>query len=134
MARIATLLLASAITPVLDVGTYNVNREVNLAADVANNGDTIALLTIQRNGRITGADLRVDDTLGVGTTVKAALYRNNVAVRDLTIATTAGAASYVNSNTLGPIDCQAGDEIVLVVGGADTTAAAVANLDVRLQH
>lgn len=134
MAEVTTHLLASPITPVLDVGLYNVNRTVDLAADVANNGDYIPLFTVQRDGRIVGCQLAVDATLGAGCTVKAALYRAGASVRDLTIATTAGGSSKVNSTTLGPIDCQADDEVVLVVGGADTAAAAEAQLDVQLQH
>lgn len=134
MARIATYLLASAITPVLDVGLYNVERAATLAAASANSGDTIAMLTVQRAGRIAGCGLRVDGTLGVGTTITAALYRGGAPVRNLTLATTAAAASYANGSTLGPIDCQAGDEIVLVVAGGNITAAAGVELDVQLQH
>lgn len=134
MARIASLLLASALTPMLDVGLYNVRRDAALTNGIANNGDYIPLFTVQRNGRLTGAGLSVSATLGAGATIKLALYRAGVLVRDLTIATTAAAAGFVNSATLGPIDALEGDEIVIVVGGANITAAATATADVHLQH
>jgi hypothetical protein len=73
-------------------------------------------------------------TLGAGCTVKLSLYRAGALVRDLTVATTAGAASYANANTLGPIDALAGDEITIVVGGANVGAAATITADVQLQH
>ena len=134
MARIATLLLASTVTPLLDVGLYNLNRTVNVPAAGIANTDHVPLLTIGRNGRIVGAFMNVAATLGAGATVTLALYRNNVLVRNLTGASTAAAASVVNGSALGPVDALAGDEIVLVVGGANITAAAAVSVDVQLQH
>ena len=134
MARIATLLLASTLTPVLDIGVYNVQREVVFPATVIANTDHVPLFTIQRDGRLTAADINTSATLGAGATVQLALYRNNVLVRNLTAATAAGAAGYGNSNALGPINVLAGDEICAVVGGANVTASATITADVRLQH
>lgn len=134
MAEVTTHLLASPITPVLDVGLYNVNRSISIGATDADNGDYMPVLTVQRAGRIVGAQLAVDDTLGAGCTLKLAQYRDGASVRDLTVATTAGAASRVSGITLLPQDLEAGDEIVLVVGGADIAAAAGAEIDVQLQH
>jgi hypothetical protein len=53
---------------------------------------------------------------------------------DLTIATTAGGASYVTSATIGPVDVIAGDIIELLVGGANISAAAAVEVDITLQH
>jgi hypothetical protein len=134
MARVATFLLASALTPILDVGLYNVRRDAAFVNGSAANGDYVPLFTVQRNGRIVDADIAQSATLGAGATVKLALYRGGAAVRDLTVATAGGAAGYANANTLGPIDCLAGDEVVVVVGGANVTAAATVTADVQLQH
>jgi hypothetical protein len=96
---------------------------------------TVPIITVPRAGRIIDADIAQSATLGAGCTVKLALYRAGALVRDLTVATTAGAASYVNANTLGPnVDALAGDEIVIVVGGANVGAAATITADVQLQH
>lgn len=134
MARVATYLLASTVTPTLDTGVYNVRRDVAMPNAGANNADTVPIITIPRAGRIIDADLAVSASLGAGCTVKLSLYRAGAAVRDLTIATTAAAAGYVNANTLGPIDVLAGDEITIVVGGANVGAAATITADIQLQH
>lgn len=134
MARIATLLLATALTPVLDTGLYNVSLAPVLPAAGIANGDYVPVFTITRNGRIVGADLTQKATLGAGATVKLSLYRGGALVRDLTAATAGGGAGYGNSNALGPLDCLEGDEVVIVVGGAGVTAAATVEVDVQLQH
>jgi hypothetical protein len=134
MARVATYLLAAIATPCLDTGVYNVRRDVAMPNAGASNGDTVPILTIPRAGRLTACDLSVSATLGAGCTVKLALYRAGASVRDLTIATTAAAAGFVNSGTLGPIDVLAGDEITMVIGGANVGAAATLTTDIRLQH
>jgi hypothetical protein len=134
MARVATYLLASTVTPILDTGVYNVRRDVAMPNAGANNGDTVPIITVPRGGRIIDADIAQSATLGAGCTVKLSLYRAGALVRDLTVATTAGAAGYANANTLGPIDALAGDEITIVVGGANVGAAATITADVQLQH
>ena len=119
----------------LDTGVYNVRRDAAMpAAGGPSNGDYCPLFTIQRNCRIVDADIAQSATLGAGCTVKLALYRAGALVRDLTVATAAGAAAYANNNTLGPIDALAGDEVVVVVGGANVAAAATVTGDVQIQH
>ena len=135
MARVTTFLLASTLTPILDTGVYNVRRDSAFpAAGGPASGDYCPLFTVPRNGRIIDADIAQSATLGAGCTVKLALYRAGASVRDLTVATAAGAAAYANANTLGPIDALAGDEVVVVVGGANVAAAATVTADVQLQH
>lgn len=134
MARYAALLLASTLTPILDVGMYDLNRLVTLPATGISNGDYVPVATVQRAGRVVGAKMNVAGTLGAGAIVQLALYRVGVLVANLTGATTAGGASIVNSASLANVAAQAGDEIVLVVSGANITASSTADIDVHLQH
>lgn len=134
MARIATLLLASVLTPMIDVGSYNVKRAAALTNGIAANGDYIPLFTLQRDGRIIGSKLAVSATLGAGAVVTLALYRAGVLVQLLTAASTAAAASVATGVAVANVDALAGDEIVLVVSGANITAAATATADVHVQH
>lgn len=133
MADVKTYLLASTLTPMIDVGAYMVTQKLTIASGAANNADSIQLLTIQRAARLGSSHLRTLATLGASATVK--LQRNRAGVRvDLTTATTAGGASLVNSSTIGPVDLQAGDVIELLVGGANITGAAGVEVDLLLQH
>jgi hypothetical protein len=135
MARVTTFLAASNLTPALDTGVYNVRKDVAMPATGGPaNGDYCPLFAIQRAGRIIDADIAQSATLGAGCTVKLSLYRAGALVRDLTVATAAGGSAYANANTLGPIDAQAGDEVVIVVGGANVAAAATVSADFQLQH
>ena len=135
MARIVALLLASTVTPMVDVSVYNLNVRPALTAGIANNGDQIEVATILRDGRMTAADLRAVASLGAGATVQLQRYRaSDNSTVNLTAATVAGGASYVNSNAIGPVDLKAGDVIQLLVGGANITAASVVEVDLRLQH
>ncbi|HEV2078702.1 MAG TPA: hypothetical protein VGR19_02230 [Allosphingosinicella sp.] len=133
MAIIASLLVSSVLTPMVDVSTYDLRGSFNLTNGLAAAGDNIQCFTIQRNGRLHGAHLKALASLGVGTTLQ--LQRNRGGVRiNLTAATTAGAASYVNSNAIGPVDVLAGDIIEILVGGANITAASAVEVDLLLQH
>jgi hypothetical protein len=134
MARVATFLLASNLTPILDTGVYNVNRSTVLPATGVNNGDYVPLFTIQRAGRIIGSKMNVTATLGAGAIVTLALYRAGALVQNLSAASTAAAASIVTGAGLANVTAQAGDEIVLVASGANITASATADVDVHLQH
>jgi hypothetical protein len=135
MARVTTFLLAATLTPALDTGVYNVRRDAAMPASGGPaNADYCPLFAIQRAGRIIDADIAQSATLGASCTVKLALYRAGASVRDLTVATAGGGAGYANANTLGPIDVQAGDEVVVVVGGANVAAAATVTADIQLQH
>jgi hypothetical protein len=134
MARVATYLLSSLITPILDTGMYNLNRTVAIANAAANNGDYIAVATVQRAGRIVGCKQDVSATLGAGCVVQAAVYRAGVLVQNISAASTAAAASITTGVALSNLDVLAGDEIVLVVSGANVGAAATVKLDVHIQH
>jgi hypothetical protein len=134
MARVATFLLASTLTPCIDVGMYNLNRTIALPIAAANNGDYLPIATVQRNGRIVSSKLDVSATLGAGCIVQLALYRAGALLQNLTGATTAGGASIVNGAVLSNADALAGDEIVLVVSGANIAAAATAKVDCHIQH
>src|SRR5689334_17905819 len=112
MARYAALLLASTITPILDVGMYNLNTKVTLPASGISNGDYVPVVTVQRNGRIVGAKMNVSATLGAGAVVTLAVYRAGVLVQNITASTTAGAGSIVNGAALANLPVLAGDEIV----------------------
>lgn len=126
-------LLASVLTSIVDVGTYHLTRKIAVVSGDANNGDNIQLLTIQRGGRQFSAHLRHDATLGASCTLKLQLNRAGVRT-DLTVATTAGGASYVNGGTIGPVDLVAGDIIEALVGGANIAASANIAVDISLQH
>jgi hypothetical protein len=133
MATVSKHLLASTLTPIVDVSTYHLTRKVALASGDASNGDNIQLATILRGGRLFTSHLRTSGTLGAGATLK--LQRNRGGTRvDLTGATTAGGASYVNGSAIGPLDVQAGDIIEALVGGANIAAAADIEVDLSLQH
>lgn len=134
MARYAALLLASTITPILDISLYNLNRLVTIPAAGISNGDYVPVATVQRNGRILGAKMNISATLGAGAIVQLALYRTGVLVQNLTLASTAAAASIVSGVTLANVNVLAGDEIVMVCSGANITASATADIDVHLQH
>jgi hypothetical protein len=134
MARYSALLLASTVTPILDTGIYNVNRNVTLPATGISNGDYVPVMTVQRAGRIVASKMNVGATLGAGAVVTLALYRAGALVQNLTGSSTAAAASIVNSATIANITAQAGDEIVIVASGANITAAATADIDVHIQH
>ncbi len=135
MARIATLLLASTLVPVVDVSVYNLFCGPALTAGIAAVGDVVDVAPIIRNARLVAADIRALATLGAAATVKLVRFRpSDGTTVDLTAATTAGAASYANSNLIGPQALLAGDVIQLAVAGGNISAAAIVEVDVRLQH
>ena len=134
MARVATYLLASTKTPILDTNMYNVRQDIAVANAAANNGDNLPIMTFQRAGRLVGAKVNAQATLGAGCTLTLAVYRAGALVANVTATTTAGAASIVSGAALANLDFLAGDELVLVVGGANIGAAATVTVDVHLQH
>jgi hypothetical protein len=118
----------------LDTGVYNLALAAAIANAAANNGDYIVLATIGRAGRITHTKQNVKASLGAGCVVTTALYRAGALVQNLAAASTAAAASITTSAALGNVTCQAGDQIVLVVSGANVGAAAAVEVDVAIQH
>lgn len=135
MARIASLMIAATLVPIVDVSVYNLNARPALTPGIAAVADTIDVAPMLRAGRVVAADVRQLATLGAGATVKLVRFRpSDNSTEDLTVATAAGGAAYANGNTIGPRDVLAGDVLQLVVGGANITAAAIVEVDVRLQH
>lgn len=134
MAAVNTYALAPNLTPDLDVGLFNLLLAPAIANAAANNGDYIVLATIGRAGRIVATKQNVKATLGAGCVVTTALYRAGALVQNLSAASTAAAASIATSAALANVTCQAGDQIVLVVSGANVGAAAGVDVDVHIQH
>lgn len=134
MARVATYLLSSLLTPMLDTGVYNLSRTVAIANAVAAQNDYMPIATINRAGKIVGAKANISGTLGAGCVVTLALYRAGALVQNLAAASTATAASITTMVALANVDAQAGDELVLVVTGAAVGAAATGIFDVLIQH
>jgi hypothetical protein len=134
MAAVTTYQVASNLTPDLDVGMFNLALAPSIANAAANNGDYIVLATIGRAARILHTKQNVKASLGAGCVVQTALYRAGALVQNLAAASTAAAASITTGVALGNPTCQAGDQIVLVVSGANVGAAAGVEVDVQLQH
>lgn len=134
MATIATLLVAATLTPMVDVGSYNLHASFPVSSGLAGNGDSIQCFTVLRNARLFSAGIKTKASLGAGATVK--LQRNRGGVRvDLTAATAAATVdAFASSALIGPQDLIAGDIIEMLVGGAGVTAAAAVEVDVLLQH
>lgn len=132
MANVTTLLRSSLLNKIVEVAAFLWNGTFALTNGIAANGDRIQLFTVTRNMRVIHSILNVDATLGAGATLKLQRDRSGVYV-DLTVATTAGAASIVTGITLGAIDLAEGDIVTALVGGANITAAANANVDLLVQ-
>ena len=133
MATITSLLLASTLTPLVEVALYDLKRSFAFTNGLAAQNDYIQLFNIIRNGRLLNSHLRTSGTLGASAVLT--LYRNRGGVRTaITAGTTAGAASYVSGAAIGPLDVQAGDIIEAQVTGAAVGAAATVEVDLILQH
>lgn len=112
-------------------GVQVLKKSYSLAADLADNGDTIALFTVPVGAKwdIVGAKMAVSATLGASATVRLRANRAGSAT-NLTAATTAGGASVVTdaAQSTVPFSAQGGDVIELLVGGADFSGAATADV------
>lgn len=134
MADITSRLTAAVLTPQKeDAGAYGICKKFATANGLAANGDRIQLLTFGRNGRITFANVKTSATLGASCTLQLQIDRAGV-YTNLTVATSAGAASVASGATIGPVDILAGDILTLLVGGANIAAAANVEVDVVLNH
>lgn len=128
-----------------DIATYQNNKLAQIERDVqhhqkvialpnaaANSGDNIAVYAFPAgiNRRLTSVVLRTSGTLGASCTLQARVNRGGTRTV-LTAATTAGAASKVDSSAQAgvPFDIQGGDVLELLVGGANIGAAATVTLD-----
>lgn len=132
MADISTYLRPKATNRLMEVYAFLQTYAFALLASGIANGDRVRLVQITRNMRVVQAFLAVSATLGASATVQ--LQRDRAGVyTNMTIATTAGAAGVVSGITLGPIDLDVDDYVVLLVGGANITAAATATVDLLCQ-
>lgn len=129
MANITTKLRSTLLNRMLPVGTYVDTIKLVTANALAAIGDRVQLLTITRNTRLIQAIMSVDATLGAACTIQLQIDRSGV-YTNVTLATTAGGASVVNSTTLGAFDLLEGDVLSLLVGGAGI--AAIANIAIDL--
>jgi hypothetical protein len=110
------------------VGAFILTKKfVDASAGTAANGDSIQLITINRELPDDGRRISsTDATLGASCTLQLRRRIPAAARTDLIrSATTAGAASVVpTAATIGCVDLAAGDIIEALVGGANITAAA----------
>lgn len=128
MADVNSLIKPKVLNRLAEVYAFLQTYAFALTNGIAANGDRIRLIQITRAMRIVQAFLNVSATLGASATVQ--LQRDRAGVyTNITVATTAGAASIVSNATLGPIDLAVDDYVVLLVGGANITAAATATVD-----
>ncbi|MCR5870673.1 MULTISPECIES: hypothetical protein [unclassified Sphingomonas] len=123
--------------PQLSRGLSVISKSVTLAADAADNADTIEIFTVPvgENFRLFDASLKVGGTLGASCTVQLRANRGGTRTV-LTAATTAGGASKVTgaAQTTVPFDLASGDIIELLVGGADIAASAAVEVDLKVSR
>jgi hypothetical protein len=132
MADVNTVLKAKVLNRLAEVYAFLQTYVFALTSGIAANGDRIRLIQITRNMRVFQSFLSVSATLGASATVQ--LQRDRAGVyTNMTVATAAGAASIVSSITLGAIDLDVDDYVVLLVGGANITAAATVTVDLLCQ-
>lgn len=131
MADVTTLLRASTLNPEIKTGGFIDTIRAAISATEADNGDRIQLATITQDMRLFDSRMRVDGTLGAAT---VQLQRDRAGVyTNLTGATTAGGAD-AEEGISGAIDLDVDDKIVLLVGTADISAAANAEVDLHVQR
>ena len=132
MADVNNVLKAKVLNRLMEVYAFLQTYAFALTSGIANNGDRIRLIQVTRAMRVFQSFLSVSATLGASATVQ--LQRDRAGVyTNMTVATTAGGASIVSSITLGAIDLAVDDYVVLLVGGANITAAATATVDMLTQ-
>lgn len=133
MARVNTVRMSPVLNPQNDVGAFGLNVNFQLTNGVADSGDRITLVEMQRDGTIYAGSLFVAATLGASATVR--LQHSNAADdahTNLGVATTAGGASRVQNDRV--MRFKKGDRISLLVGGANITAASEVHLDLLVSH
>ena len=132
MADVNSVLKAKVLNRLMEVYAFLQTYAFALTSGIANNGDRIRLIQVTRAMRVFQSFLSVSATLGASATVQ--LQRDRAGVyTNMTVATSAGAASIVSSITLGAIDLAVDDYVVLLVGGANITAAATVTVDMLTQ-
>lgn len=132
MADVTTYLKTKALNRLAEVYAFLQTYAFAILSAAASNGDRIRLIQITRNMRVTTAWLTVSGTLGALCTLQ--LQRDRAGVyTNMTVATTAAAAGSVNNSTIGPIDLDVDDYVVVLVGGANVAAAATVTVDLLSQ-
>lgn len=128
MAEITSIQVADRHVPQKDSGeVYCISMDFTLAADLADNADTITLFEFQRAGTVVGGYFSVSATLGAGATIQ--LRAGGTAI---TGATTAGGADAELVTAMKRVAI--GDKVDLLVGGADFSAAADLELNLLVCH
>lgn len=128
MAEVTTIQVADRHVPQKDSGeVFCISMDFTLAADLANNADTVTLFEFQRAGTVVGGYFSVAGTLGAGATVQ--LRAGGTAI---TGATTAGGADAELVTAMKRVAI--GDKIDLLVGGADFSAATTMQLNLLVCH
>ena len=133
MSRVNTIRMAPVLNPQNDVGAFAAQLNFRIPNAVANSGQRITLLEMQRDGIIFSGQFNVDGTLGTGATVQ--LQHSNAADdthTSISGATTAGGAD--REQLTRAIRFKMGDMISLLVGGANIGAAANLELDLLIAH
>jgi hypothetical protein len=119
----------------LDTGVYNLLLTAATLPAAAAIGDYIVLATI---GRAAASSARSRTCRHARRWLRrdtGALSRRRARAEPLTAASTAsGGKHHVTGVALANVDAQAGDEIVIVVSGANVGAASASTVDVHLQH
>ena len=120
--------------PQVSGAVSHLQKVISVANGDASNGDNIEVLTFQNLGVVHRVSVRTSASLGASATVAAQHFDGNSTHTALTGATTAGAASKVDSdsNANVPINVKAGDKLELNVGGANITATATITVDLYL--
>jgi|GWRWMinimDraft_5_1066013.scaffolds.fasta_scaffold02055_5 hypothetical protein len=132
MADINNLQKAKVLNRLAEVYAFLQTYAFSFVSATAANGDRVRLIQVTRAMRVFQSFLSVSATLGASCTIQ--LQRDRAGVyTNMTVATTAGAASIVSSITLGAIDLAVDDYVVVLVGGANITAAATVTVDMLTQ-
>jgi hypothetical protein len=130
MADITTLLVNQGRS--LDTGLFNIEHVFAFSATIADDADTVALITIEHGMRLFDCSLAVSATLGASCTATLRKLTGETATA-LTAKTTAGAASVVRMSA-APLDLVAGDVIQVLIDDADVAAAATVTVDLVCQR
>lgn len=134
MADNETLKTEAKLVRSVDVGVFAITTVLSVLATTADNGQTIAVLDVPHGLRVLDAKMHVSKTLGVGATIKLQHYDTSAAsASDITAATAAGAAG-LEPMTRAPFDMDAGDQVIILVGGADFSADGVITVDLVAQR
>lgn len=133
MPTLVSRLTAKKDVRVVDIGLFVASFSITVPAGAAN-GDSIQVAEIPCGLRLLASHLAHPATIGAAATAKLQKNALNSGTRtDLTIATTAGGASFVSgAATTAPQDLATLDVIEILIGGGAPTAGQTLNVDLVL--